>query len=363
MLRFIFGFISIFFAVPTGALAQNIAPNGNMQFSSSAHNFGKIKEVDGIVVYKFSFKNIGKEPIVINYVNTTCGCTTPTYSKEPVMPGAEGYVEVAYNPAGVSGYFNKQVFIMSNSRKNSNGLTITGEVEPRPRSIEDRYPVACPDGLRMESNNIYFSNIPISYSHTKMVNLYNASKVPVKVASKMVGSSPGMSTYVAPAIIPAGGTGQLFFTVDARANIGYGTFRVASDLFINGVALKEPIKVSGSVIPDFSLIKKEDYASGPCGVMDTQFHHFGNVGSEALKHTFVLENKGRAALQILSIQPSSGRIIHNLNTTPLKPGERRQIEIRLNTDGLTGRIAEELVVVVNDPGEPIKSIRLVAFKK
>lgn len=66
-------------------------PNPNaaeISFKKDVHDFGKVKN-GADAIYEFEFTNTGKEPLIISEVKKTCGCTTPTWSKEPIMPGKQ----------------------------------------------------------------------------------------------------------------------------------------------------------------------------------------------------------------------------------------------------------------------------------
>lgn len=103
-----------------------------ISFDSNTHDFKKIKEQDGLAIVVFKFKNSGDAPLVINRVQASCGCTTPTWTKEPVLPGKTGEVTVAYNPAHRPGSFVKGISVFSNASTDATYLTIKGEVIPKP---------------------------------------------------------------------------------------------------------------------------------------------------------------------------------------------------------------------------------------
>lgn len=90
------------------------------------HDFGKIK-VNTPVTHEFRFTNSGDAPLVISSVQASCGCTVTDYSKDPIAPGAEGYVKATYNAAKV-GIFTKTVTVSANAEESVVQLTIKGEV-------------------------------------------------------------------------------------------------------------------------------------------------------------------------------------------------------------------------------------------
>ncbi len=96
--------------------AQNNSPTAPIfSFVEETHDFGNIKE-GPVVQYDFEFKNIGKEPLVIQSCSASCGCTTPEWTKTPIMPGQKGKLTVKYNTQGRAGTFNKTVYIASNAK-------------------------------------------------------------------------------------------------------------------------------------------------------------------------------------------------------------------------------------------------------
>lgn len=103
----------------------------NLAFKSEIHDFGTVAEGPN-VDHEFSFTNTGKEPIIINQVQASCGCTTPSWSKEPVLPGQKGTVKASYGTQGRPGSFSKTITVTSNAGVKV--LTIKGNVEKAPES-------------------------------------------------------------------------------------------------------------------------------------------------------------------------------------------------------------------------------------
>ena len=61
--------------------------DANISFDIEIHDFGKIQEADGMASVNFGFTNTGSVPLMINQVHASCGCTSPNWSIEPVLPG------------------------------------------------------------------------------------------------------------------------------------------------------------------------------------------------------------------------------------------------------------------------------------
>jgi len=89
------------------------------------HDFGKIQQGRPVTT-NFEVTNVGTEPLRIENVQASCGCTTPEWSYEPVKPGATTIIKVGYNAAG-EGAFQKSITIMYNGNQ-TKVLTISGTV-------------------------------------------------------------------------------------------------------------------------------------------------------------------------------------------------------------------------------------------
>jgi hypothetical protein len=119
------------------AFAQNTNPNGaKFKFAEETHDFGILKE-GADATYDFTFVNTGKEPLVINNCVASCGCTVPTWPKEPIMPGARSKITVKFNTQGKNGMFVKSIYIQSNAvcDKDRYEILIKGSVTPNPNNI------------------------------------------------------------------------------------------------------------------------------------------------------------------------------------------------------------------------------------
>lgn len=115
-------FLSISF---TQAQNAGLATGPKAKWTKTVHDFGKIKQ--GVPVSTtFGFKSVGSAPVIISEVQASCGCTSPNWTKEAILPNKTGKVSAKYNAKNI-GTFNKTVTVITNG----NGkyvLTIRGEV-------------------------------------------------------------------------------------------------------------------------------------------------------------------------------------------------------------------------------------------
>jgi len=116
---------------------------GQFKFEKELHDFGNVIEGE-MATYEFSFTNTGKEPIIISNVAASCGCTTPSWTREPVMPGKKGSIKAVYNSQNRPGPFNKQITITSNAATPTKVLTIKGNVDRQPAGVPENKSNASP---------------------------------------------------------------------------------------------------------------------------------------------------------------------------------------------------------------------------
>jgi hypothetical protein len=113
---------------PTDAVKAVNPKAADIKFNSLEIDYGTIEHnADGN--REFKFKNVGKEPLIIANCQGSCGCTVPTWPKEPIMPGKSGIIKVKYATDRV-GHFQKNVTVTSNAKVEKVVLTIKGDVKP-----------------------------------------------------------------------------------------------------------------------------------------------------------------------------------------------------------------------------------------
>ena len=143
-----FALICLFATLAFAAGAQNeekkeVPANGaKIRFEEMEHQYGTIQK-GGNGDCEFTFWNDGNEPLILQNVKASCGCTTPSYTQKPIMPGQSGTIKVHYNTNNVGG-FSKTVTVTSNAVDNprvtlriKGNVTQDGSNQPqRPEQIQ-----------------------------------------------------------------------------------------------------------------------------------------------------------------------------------------------------------------------------------
>lgn len=91
------------------------------------YDFGVIIEGEN-VSHTFEIKNTGNVNLIISSASASCGCTVPTFSREPIPPGEIGKVQVAFSSSGRSGRQVKTITLATNAQPSSLVLTIVANV-------------------------------------------------------------------------------------------------------------------------------------------------------------------------------------------------------------------------------------------
>ncbi len=127
--------LCLFLTISGVSMAQssNKVQNGpEISFEKTVHDYGEVP-YQGNGECEFVFTNTGNEPLILQKPKSSCGCTVPTWPKEPVLPGESQTIKVTYNTKKV-GVINKTVTVTSNAITNSTViLKIKGKVLEQPK--------------------------------------------------------------------------------------------------------------------------------------------------------------------------------------------------------------------------------------
>lgn len=127
MLKKLFLLVLVLVGTTSMVIAQD--KKAKIKFDKTVHNFGTFSEENSLQTCVFSFTNEGDAPLVINQAVASCGCTVPSYTKKPVLPGEKGEMKVTYNGAGkFPGHFKKTITIRTNGTPEMVRIYIEGDM-------------------------------------------------------------------------------------------------------------------------------------------------------------------------------------------------------------------------------------------
>ncbi|QNF35439.1 DUF1573 domain-containing protein [Adhaeribacter swui] len=155
---------------------------GVLKFEKETHEFGNIAE--GMqATYAFKFKNTGDQPIVISQVQPSCGCTTPDWTKEPVLPGKTGMVKAVYNSTGRPGAFHKSITVTSNAGTPTQALFIKGTVIDKSAVKVSSTPAQLANSPRLTVNKKLhdFGKLELGQKAPAQIIVKNTGKQPLRI--------------------------------------------------------------------------------------------------------------------------------------------------------------------------------------
>jgi len=321
-----------------------------LKFSDTQHDFGVFKEEAGRQTYDFVISNTGNQPLVIQNVTASCGCTTPEWTRQPIPPGGKGKVTAIYDPANRPGAFNKTLTVYSNTKPAATTLTIKGEVTPREKTVEElfTFPVG---NIRFESNYLAFTNIKKTEVKNKDMQVINTSPTAVKV--EFDGIPSHLKLKAEPETLRPGQKGRIIGTFDATKNSGWGNVYDMVRIKLNGI-LQENVyySVSAKLVEDFSSLSKEDMANAPVFELVTTTANLGKIkGSSQYDVEFKFTNEGKQDLIIRNIKSTCGctAVQQENQGIGIKPGESSSIKAVFNSGGYKGSVTKVIYVYTNDP--------------
>ncbi len=340
--------VAIFITGTYTLLAQNSV---GFDFENTVHDFGRIKEEGGKVSYTFKFKNTGKKPIIIKNVQSTCGCTTPEWSKAPIVPGKEGYVSAEFDPHQRPGAFNKQIKVYNNLTTQPIVLEVKGDVIPKKKEVADIYRHKVGD-IRLKSRHVAFARLYNTEVKTQSVEFINESDQPVTVSFDEKRVKPYLKVVVEPKTVSPKKTGKITITYDASKKNSWDYSADRIPLVLNGTpAPGYPLSVSATIVEDFSKLTKEELANSPTMDFDSKEFEFGTLKQgEKTVHEFKFKNNGKRDLIIRSTRSSCGCTAVETKKV-IKPGETSSIKATFNSAGKMGKQNKSITLITNIPGK------------
>lgn len=347
------GFIALMMSV---VIAQQEAPA--IKFEENEHNFGKFKEELGPQTTSFEFTNTGSSPLVLTKVTSSCGCTTPGWTKQPVPPGGKGYVKATFNPRNMRGRFNKSVIVYTNGQPNMVVLRITGEVIPRVPTVTEMYPYHV-GGVRLRTNHLSFAQVPNNNKRIRVVEVINTSNEPQRITFENVPEH--VSLNVKPEVLKAGEKGVIEGTYDAGKKNDWGFVVDRFRILVNGEHVPNNyFLTSATITEDFTGMSKEELANAAKIEFESMEFNFGTMRQNAsVTHEFSFTNEGKQDLVIRKVRSSCGCTAVKPAKSVLKPGESSTIKATFSSGARKGKQYKTITITTNDPKRPQITLKVI----
>ncbi|MCA4894253.1 MAG: DUF1573 domain-containing protein [Cytophagales bacterium] len=330
-------------------------------FQDKSHDFGDVIEHNGPVVHEFIFFNKSTRPITILSVQPSCGCTTPGWTKEPIVPGKSGLIKASFDPKGRPGYFNKSLTVTTDFEGTTAILQIKG-------NVIDKKSETGPYDLVVEKGNLRFRNTSFNVGKV-FINrenpgvefpVYNNSKDSIKILDVI---APPHIKLVYPKVLPPKLLTKFSIVYRAKVEGKYGFCSNSLTIKTTDKMLPEKqFPVYATVEEYFAPLTPDEQLAAPILVVNDYQLDFGKIRNGVeVSRLLKARNKGKKELIIRHIQSNCTCLIVNSSRMKLKPNEEATIEFRFDPTGREGLQNKALTIYANDPVNPVQRILVKGY--
>lgn len=230
-----------FLLLVIGANVVSQTPSEVIQFEERVYNFGAIQEKNGKVSHTFVFRNKGNTSVTIDDIHSACGCIGKVVAPGPIKPGAKGKVTITFDPGYKSGFFSKEIVVLSNNRQSFNRIWVEGTIQPMEHPVEEDYPYYFGNGLYLRLKVMAFGYLKPGETKTMELHYANSTDKEMMVQFAPAGNKEGIS-FVNPGKIKAKEKGivRVSYTMPA---IKSSEILLRLNAFVNGVKLNETLDI------------------------------------------------------------------------------------------------------------------------
>lgn len=322
---------------------------GPFVFQAKTIDFGGIKEADGPVSGSFWFYNRSNRAVQIDFVATSCGCTTVDYPTQPVEPGQTCELVVRFNPANMSGKVYRDVTVVTKTSEDR--LVISADVEPAPVGPEQTYPSIVGSGIRSRDLAYRFGYAAQGRSQSQSITLYNGSGKTVLL--KAESSNPHLSVKAPYSLKPSAADGM---TVTYDIPVSAASYGVCDDvitLYVDGVKAEHPIRLSAIMVDDLDRNDK----NAPSMRVDPSYFTLKDVRKgKSVKKQLTVYNDGKKDLILRHVKLSGGIETSLKAGAVIRPGKSAVFDIKVTAPKTAASSEGSIYIITNDPLRPQKEI-------
>jgi hypothetical protein len=352
----------IFFLACTAFFSVRAQQMQELTFTETTHNFGTIKELDGPTEYKFEFTNTSTQPITIANVRPSCGCTSSGWTREEIAPGGEGYISAVYNPLNRPGPFHKTLTVTTTGQQKTIVLRISGQVEPKPRTIEDDFPTVM-GGLRVKYRALNMGRILDNGPTDKEFQVYNMSDKPIVFQPDVEAPAYITVTFAPEELQPAEkGFIKVVYDASKKNDLGFMSDNIVFYTNEEGDNNRKSFSVYADVNEYFPPLTPEAMAMAPRLLIEDKVFDFGRIKQgEVVVTEFNFTNDGKSVLNFRKTKSSCGCTVIDMPKMDLEPGESMLIKVSFDAKGRRGIQQKSVTLYTNDPVTPVQRVTVKAI--
>jgi hypothetical protein len=351
--------VGLIISMVTPLFAQLAKP---VRFSEETFDFGTIPEEDGPVTHTFTFTNASDRPVMILSVKPSCGCTTPEWSKEPVLPGKTGIVKAQFDPKGRPGYFHKSLTVTTDFDGQPVTLYIKGQVSSRSAAATSEYP-AVSGKLKFRSLSVNLGKIFRKDEYTQRnIDFINAGDKPVTYLGKS--DAPAhIRVEVVPKTIQPGQRGEIKIGYNGLKKGQYGFHHDKITLYTDDDSYPNKEFTVYATLEDYFIpLSAQELATAPQLYITETNVDLGNIrAKQSSVKEIVFTNVGKSVLEIRNIQGNCSCLVAAVDKERLNPGESGTIRITFTPEDRKGTQTKAVTVYSNDPQHPVQRVMVAGY--
>jgi hypothetical protein len=279
-------------------------------------------------------------------VRSTCGCTIPRWSKDPIYPGEQGSLTVEFDPTNRLGTFHKTIQIQSTASNSNMFVTLMGKVLPSLKEEKLNYRIG---NLSLKSKHVNFGYIFKGETNSQVLAIANQTDKAMEIDLEDI--PPHIIAHVFPSTLKPGEYGQIEVHYNTSLIDDWDVIIDRLKVIINGeVVKKETLAITANIREDFSNYTEEQLLNAPVAHVDVKNHVFDTITSDKKQQcSYTITNNGDSDLIIRALKPSCGCTIAKHRKRVLSPGRSTKIEAIFDPKGKSGDFKNAITVVTNDP--------------
>jgi hypothetical protein len=349
---------ALVFLIFTGVSLQ-AQVNKPIQFTEESFDFGNVIEEDGPVIHEFVFTNSGHKPVQILSVKPSCGCTTPGWSKEPIIPGKTGIIKASFDPKGRPGFFNKSLTVTTDYDNQPIVLQIKGTVTSRSKASASELKAAR-GNVRLRSLSFNLGKVYRKDEFvTREFEILNVGNKPITFTDR-VNAPAYIRVQVEPSTLAPNGKGMIRLAYNGLQKNQYG-FQ-SDNIVLHSDDELEPEKsftVYATLEDYFEELKPEELAKAPMLRPGSSSVDFGSLRqNQPVSRELQLFNYGKSPLEIRALVGNCSCLQAVAEKQVLKAGESTVVTITFNPQDRKGTQNKSITVYSNDPRNPVQRITI-----
>ncbi len=328
-----------------------------LRWLETTHDFGAFNEGDSLAAAQFRFVNDSPEPVAITSVRVTCGCTTPVYSTDPILPGDTATIAISYDSNGRPGKFSKKIYVRTSASDDRTTLVIKGVALGKESTISGRFPVEA-GKLRLRTGAMLLGKLTKGRARMDHLDGYNPTfdTIAPQVAYRPDFVDVAVVRERLPPAVQM--TVNFYFRTDRCPQWGV----VEDSITILSDFGQEPVTLPlvAIVEEDFSHLTPGQMQKAPVAALASDRVDLGHTTSPTgpLTARLTLTNRGGSPLKVRRIYVDDPGLQVRIKDTTVKKGKQTTLTIEVDPAG-ESVINKRFTLITNDPAAPTQVVRVV----